>query len=146
MNYFRKIYIQAKRLDSVTRSPIYALFGETLGGLSTIRAYKRSSAFMKDNVEKIDTNMRAWYLLKVADRWLGVRLESCGAVLVLFASIFAVVAVAYPAESGVTISGGIAGVRNGAVKRMLAWLSAERSGLPPFCPPALQYSLPCNQV
>ena len=90
--------------------------------------------------------MRAWYLLKVADRWLGVRLESCGAVLVLFASIFAVVAVAYPAESGVTISGGIAGVRNGAVKRMLAWLSAERSGLPPFCPPALQYSLPCNQV
>ena len=110
MNYFRKIYIQAKRLDSVTRSPIYALFGETLGGLSTIRAYQRSDAFMKDNVEKIDTNMRAWYVLKTADRWLGVRLETCGAVLVLFASIFSVVAVAYPAESGVTISGGVAGM------------------------------------
>ncbi len=36
---------QLKRLDGITRSPIYANFGETLNGAWTIRAYNRQKAF-----------------------------------------------------------------------------------------------------
>ena len=37
---------QLKRLDGVTRSPIYANFSETLNGVSTIRAFKKEANFI----------------------------------------------------------------------------------------------------
>ena len=37
MNVF---YRELQRLDSISRSPVYALFSETLSGLSTIRAFR----------------------------------------------------------------------------------------------------------
>ena len=36
--FYRSSARELKRLDAVTRSPLYANFGETLTGLSTIRA------------------------------------------------------------------------------------------------------------
>jgi ATP-binding cassette subfamily C (CFTR/MRP) protein 1 len=37
---------QLQRLESVSRSPIYALFSETLSGVSSIRAYNRQNQFI----------------------------------------------------------------------------------------------------
>ena len=39
-NYFTTTYREIKRIDSVSRSPIYALLGETLDGVTTIRAFR----------------------------------------------------------------------------------------------------------
>jgi ABC-type multidrug transport system fused ATPase/permease subunit len=36
---------QVSRIDGVTRSPIYANFGETLSGVMTIKAYGREGSF-----------------------------------------------------------------------------------------------------
>ena len=38
---------QLSRIDGVTRSPIYANFGETINGVATIRAYNRQTAFIE---------------------------------------------------------------------------------------------------
>src|SRR4051794_24168145 len=47
--YIQRYYLntsrELKRLDSVSRSPIFAHFQESLGGLSTIRAYEQQDRF-----------------------------------------------------------------------------------------------------
>ncbi len=90
LNYFRSVYLGAKRLDSISKSPVYAHFSETLGGLSTVRAYGLDEEFMKSNRTKVDVNVGAYYLTKACDRWLSVRLEILGAVVASAASILAV--------------------------------------------------------
>jgi len=77
-------------LDSITKSPIFAQFSETLNGLSTIRAYSLDKLFQEVNNSKIDNNIEAYYVLTSANRWLGIRLEFIGTILVTFAATFAV--------------------------------------------------------
>ena len=44
---------QLKRLESISRSPIYSHFGETITGSSTIRAFKREKEFMLESANKV---------------------------------------------------------------------------------------------
>uniref|UniRef100_A0A7R9WD62 ABC transporter domain-containing protein n=2 Tax=Pseudictyota dubia TaxID=2749911 RepID=A0A7R9WD62_9STRA len=88
LNYFREVARETKRLDSISRSPVYAHFSETLGGLATIRAYGASERFVAEFVEKLDGNTRTYYCNKSADRWLSVRLEMIGALVAGLAAVF----------------------------------------------------------
>lgn len=89
LNYFRDVSRETKRLESLSRSPVYAHFSETLGGLSTIRAYNETSTFIEEFETKLDGNTKAIYNNKTADRWLSVRLELIGAAIALLAALFA---------------------------------------------------------
>ncbi|KAF2669154.1 multidrug resistance-associated protein 1 [Microthyrium microscopicum] len=91
--YYLRTSRELKRLDSVSRSPIYAHFQESLSGMSTIRAYRQQDRFSQENEWRVDANMRAFFPSISANRWLAVRLEFIGSVVILFASVFAVVAV-----------------------------------------------------
>lgn len=51
-DYYLTSSREFKRLDSVSKSPIYAQFAETLHGLSTIRSYQRQNDFSKTNNER----------------------------------------------------------------------------------------------
>uniref|UniRef100_A0A8D3C946 ATP-binding cassette, sub-family C (CFTR/MRP), member 3 n=1 Tax=Scophthalmus maximus TaxID=52904 RepID=A0A8D3C946_SCOMX len=81
---------QLKRLESVSRSPIYSNFSETITGASVIRAYGRHSAFVLMSDTKVDENQKSYYPGIVSNRWLGVRIEFIGNCIVLFAAMFAV--------------------------------------------------------
>ncbi|XP_048817763.1 multidrug resistance-associated protein 1 isoform X1 [Lagopus muta] len=83
---------QLKRLESVSRSPVYSHFNETLLGVSVIRAFEEQKRFIKQNDMKVDGNQKAYYPSIVANRWLAVRLEFVGNCIVLFAALFAVIA------------------------------------------------------
>ncbi|XP_033123425.1 ATP-binding cassette sub-family C member 9-like isoform X2 [Anneissia japonica] len=67
---------ELQRLDSITKSPVFAYFSETLGGLITIRAYKSGSRFQEYIMEKINLNSLAYLYLQTCNRWLAVRLVS----------------------------------------------------------------------
>lgn len=81
---------QLKRVESVTRSPIYSHFGESVTGQPTIRAYNKQNPFISENAERVDHNQKSLYSSIIANRWLGIRLEIVGSFIVLFAAIFAV--------------------------------------------------------
>jgi ABC-type multidrug transport system fused ATPase/permease subunit len=114
LNYFRNVSRETKRLESISRSPIYAQFSETLGGLTTIRAYNQASRFQNDFKLKSDQNIRAWYNNKIADRWLSVRLEMIGATITGLSAVFA---------ANVAIAGSISGTASDKHFASLAGLS-----------------------
>ena len=89
LNYFRNVSRETKRLESLSRSPVYAHFSETLGGLTTIRAYNQGARFQDEFDKKSDENIRAYYCIKTADRWLSVRLEAIGATIAGISAILA---------------------------------------------------------
>ncbi|VDN10455.1 unnamed protein product [Dibothriocephalus latus] len=81
---------QLKRIDSVSKSPIFSQFSETLQGVDTIRAYGLGSLFVDINAQRLDTNNMAIYATGIANRWLAILLETVGNVLtglVAFASV-----------------------------------------------------------
>ncbi|XP_069876378.1 multidrug resistance-associated protein 1 isoform X3 [Dipodomys merriami] len=82
---------QLKRLESVSRSPVYSHFNETLLGVSVIRAFEDQERFVRQSDLKVDENQKAYYPSIVANRWLAVRLEYVGNCIVLFAALFSVI-------------------------------------------------------
>ncbi|KAH7002019.1 P-loop containing nucleoside triphosphate hydrolase protein [Ilyonectria destructans] len=104
--YYLRTSRELKRLDSVTRSPIYAHFQESLGGISTIRAYRQQQRFELENEWRVDANLRAYFPSISANRWLAVRLEFIGAIVILAAAGFAVIEVA----NGVDLKPGAVGL------------------------------------
>ncbi|NXW90001.1 MRP3 protein, partial [Alopecoenas beccarii] len=82
---------QLKRLESVSRSPIYSHFSETISGASVIRAYRRVKSFIDMSDLKTDENQKSYYPGIISNRWLGIRVEFVGNCIVLFAALFAVI-------------------------------------------------------
>lgn len=79
-----------KRLDSVSRSPVYAQFGEALNGLATIRAYKAYDRMADINGRSMDNNIRFTLVNMSGNRWLAIRLETVGGIMIWFTATFAV--------------------------------------------------------
>ncbi|KAL3875737.1 hypothetical protein ACJMK2_033658 [Sinanodonta woodiana] len=83
---------QLKRLESVSKSPIYSHFQESVTGVVTIRAYQQQTHFMKESEARVDNNLYCHFPTVVANRWLAIRLEFVGNIIVFFATLFAVIA------------------------------------------------------
>ncbi|XP_024373624.1 ABC transporter C family member 2 [Physcomitrium patens] len=88
--YFQATAREVKRMDSITRSPVYAQFGEALNGLSTIRAYKAYDRMARMNGQAMDTNARFTVVTMSSNRWLGVRLEFLGGLMIWLTGSLAV--------------------------------------------------------
>lgn len=80
-----------KRLDSVTRSPIYALLGESIDGVACIRAFSAQKSMTERLKVMLDEQQHAYFLTCTAQSWLAVRLELIGTLVITFSTISAVV-------------------------------------------------------
>ncbi|CAK9207810.1 unnamed protein product [Sphagnum jensenii] len=88
--YFQSTAREVKRLDSITRSPVYAQFGEALNGLASIRAYKVYDRIAKMNGNTMDTNSRFTLVNISSYRWLSMRLQFLGALMIWIVGTLAV--------------------------------------------------------
>ncbi|KAG5537417.1 hypothetical protein RHGRI_024745 [Rhododendron griersonianum] len=88
--YYRSTSRELRRLDSVSRSPIYASFTETLDGLSTIRSFKSEGFFMDRFTRNVTSYQRTSYSEIIASLWLSLRLQLLAAFVVSFIAVMAV--------------------------------------------------------
>ncbi|XP_076174831.1 multidrug-Resistance like Protein 1 isoform X2 [Ptiloglossa arizonensis] len=95
LHYFiQRLYVassrQLKRLESVSRSPIYSHFSESVSGAQMIRAFGVQERFIHESESKVDFNQVCYYPSIIANRWLAVRLEMVGNLIIFFAAFFSV--------------------------------------------------------
>ncbi|CAE6433200.1 unnamed protein product [Rhizoctonia solani] len=86
-----KVYGQTsrdmRRLDSVTRSPLYSIYGETIAGVTVIRAFGASSMFLREMLRCVDTNASPYYGMWSVNRWLSVRFNMLSAAIVAITGV-----------------------------------------------------------
>ncbi|KAJ6885754.1 ABC transporter C family member 12-like isoform X4 [Populus alba x Populus x berolinensis] len=88
--YYQNTSREVKRLDSITRSPVYAQFGEALNGLSSIRAYKAYDRMSIINGKHMDNNIRFSLVTISSDGWLAIRLVTLGGMMMWLIASFSV--------------------------------------------------------
>lgn len=82
---------QLKRLESISKSPIYTHFNESFEGRSIILSSKQENRFIEELQSKVDHNQKFSYLFMISNCWLGIRLELIGISIILSISIFCIV-------------------------------------------------------
>ncbi|CAO1618700.1 unnamed protein product [Sympodiomycopsis kandeliae] len=90
LRYYLATSRELKRLDAVSKSPIFSWFQESLGGLSTIRAFGQDSRFIATSETRVDRNQQAYFPSVSTNRWLAVRIEFMGSTVIFTASALAV--------------------------------------------------------
>ncbi|GIJ86768.1 hypothetical protein Asppvi_005663 [Aspergillus pseudoviridinutans] len=80
---FAHTYLRASRmlnrLTSAAKGPIYGHFDACLAGLPVIRAFGRVDAYRQSFLDKVDDHSRAYFSLRLLNRWLGFRINMIGA-------------------------------------------------------------------
>ncbi|KAH7620070.1 putative ABC transporter C family member 10 [Nannochloris sp. 'desiccata'] len=93
---------ELKRLDSLALSPIFSHFGETLAGLTTLRAFRAQQRFAARDAALLNESNRCYWPAQCVNRWLSVRLELLGIAVVFGTAVFV--------SSVVPTSAGLAGL------------------------------------
>ncbi|XP_047482005.1 multidrug resistance-associated protein 1-like [Penaeus chinensis] len=90
---------QLKRIASVSRSPVYSHFSETLQGVSIIRAFKKQQEFYEESLRKVDLSLKAVYANAAINRWVTVNLETVGHLITFTTAMVGVVGREYVGAS-----------------------------------------------
>eukprot|EP00095_Tigriopus_kingsejongensis_P003130 snap_masked-scaffold438_size171652-processed-gene-0.1 protein:Tk03130 transcript:snap_masked-scaffold438_size171652-processed-gene-0.1-mRNA-1 annotation:"multidrug resistance-associated protein 4" len=75
----RKYYLSSsraiKRSEGIAKSPIFSQLASSLGGLTSIRAYKAESILISEFDRIQDIHTSAWYSFLATTRWFGLWLD-----------------------------------------------------------------------
>ncbi|MBL7998847.1 MAG: ATP-binding cassette domain-containing protein [Candidatus Kapabacteria bacterium] len=80
---YRRSAREAKRLESIARSPRYAHYKETIGGLTTIRAYNKQDYFSELFIEKLRYYQQMFWGSVMLNRWFSSRAPLASGVIAL---------------------------------------------------------------
>lgn len=77
--YFRRRFIissrELKRLEGISRSPIFVHASNTLTGITTIRAANKQELLQKEFYMHLNGFTQAYFALCSLNRWFGIRLD-----------------------------------------------------------------------
>jgi ABC-type multidrug transport system fused ATPase/permease subunit len=80
-----------RRLDSITRSPLYSLFGETVSGIAVYRAFGASTIALRRMIQLADTNNLCFFWTWTVNRWLSARFNLLSSVMIGLTAVIVLV-------------------------------------------------------
>lgn len=90
----RKVFVvssrELKRLEGLARSPIFAMLGESLNGIATIRPNAAISFFKEKFRVAHDAHTRSFFSFIASSRWVGFRMDSLLFIFVAIVSFLSV--------------------------------------------------------
>ncbi|XP_058800099.1 ATP-binding cassette sub-family C member 4-like isoform X2 [Phymastichus coffea] len=117
--FIRKIYLRTsknmKRVEGITRAPIFTHLNATLNGIATIRAYQAQSILEKEFDRLQDAHISAWYMFNSASVAFGFSLD-------FFCFIFTGLVVFSFLLLKDNFSGGTVGLAITQVMSLMGWL------------------------
>ncbi|KAH9903343.1 multidrug resistance-associated ABC transporter [Cubamyces lactineus] len=96
-----------KRMESNTRSPVFANFTELLEGIVTVRAFGAEQRFLDNLYDTVNLTTGIWYMSWMTSRWLLVTFDALGATAILAATLFALAGYKDAGMAGVCITSAI---------------------------------------
>ncbi|KAI1418838.1 P-loop containing nucleoside triphosphate hydrolase protein [Xylaria sp. FL1777] len=89
---FARQYLHAarsvKRMESITKSPVFEQFGSALTGVLSIRAFNKSQTYIERMYSRLDDWSVATWHLWLFNRWMGWRMSVVGSFFASFVAIF----------------------------------------------------------
>ncbi|XP_061693359.1 ATP-binding cassette sub-family C member 4-like [Syngnathoides biaculeatus] len=88
--YLRRYYLSTsrdiKRLESITRSPVFSHLSSSLQGLCSIRAFGGEKRLTRAFDSHQNRHSEAWFLFLMTSRWFALRLDSICSIFITVAS------------------------------------------------------------
>ena len=88
--YYRRTSRELKRVDNISKSPIFVNLGSTLEGADTIRAFKTEEDFKAKQQDFVNSNFIAYVTFNSTHWWLSERLDFLGGLTSFLVGIFVV--------------------------------------------------------
>jgi len=92
--YLRRVFVtstrELKRLEGLSRSPIFAMLSESLSGMATIRANDSIDYFNKKFESAHDSHTKTFFYYMACSRWVGFRMDSIVFLLLCLVSFLSV--------------------------------------------------------
>mmetsp|Transcript_32958 Transcript_32958/g.75927 ORF Transcript_32958/g.75927 Transcript_32958/m.75927 type:complete len:380 (+) Transcript_32958:2-1141(+) len=92
LSHYRKSGPDLQRIDAVSRSPVQSMLAEGLDGSSTIKVFGQRSAFLSKYETATSRSSSALLNFVSAQRWMALRIELSGVVVVIVAILLVVCA------------------------------------------------------
>ncbi|CAE7546569.1 Abcc1 [Symbiodinium natans] len=89
-HFFSRTAREAKRLDGVTRAPLYSAMGDVADGLATLRAHGQQEGLVKQFQALLDRNGKVFFQTYILQPWCILVLDSLGSAIVCIACVFCV--------------------------------------------------------
>ncbi|KAI0107849.1 P-loop containing nucleoside triphosphate hydrolase protein [Nemania sp. FL0031] len=77
-----------KRMESITKSPVFEQFGSALTGVLTIRSFSKSQTYIERMYRRLDDWTATTWHLWLFNRWMGWRMSVVGSFFASFVTIF----------------------------------------------------------
>lgn len=107
----RRVFVtttrELKRIESLARSPIFAMLSESLSGVATIRANDSTQYFVEKFEDAHDAHTRSFFSFIAASRWVGFRMDS---IMFMLMSVVSFMAVLFQQQGWFTIDPAILGL------------------------------------
>ncbi|CAF4061065.1 unnamed protein product [Rotaria sp. Silwood2] len=97
-NRFAQCFRDLKRIEGMTRSPIYSYLSSTIHGLKVIRSYYAEKMCSKEFLSCLDDNSRVNFFLVTTERWAGIRFEWITLIFLTLVTSFAILVRLYQQE------------------------------------------------